>query len=408
MALTIRNHAGASTSVTLDTLPWPQSHLDHLISTALDRLAGTGGDHFVLDTLLNYLSTHLIPVISRTIPPASPGSVPPTLVLMPTGSLHRIPLHAIPWPSPDGQPSSSSRLADVARVSYAATPDVLVLRAREASRDASAQPPASTHSNPAGIATVAPGLADAPGAHVPDLTVALALATAHLPGARVATRSLASRHAVLAGAVLAGASLALVATHGRAGGPDGGPDGALRSGLLLHSGQPTTSPDGSPDAPDTDASWVSARELLARLPLDGTRHVQLLACSTHADDPAPGDELAGLISAFLVRGAASVAGTLWPVNELPACLVGWWIASATASGASPASAFHDAIFRLRHATPSSITATLLDLRPASATDPHARDAVDRSLASLASLHPHAHPFSHPAHWAAYVFHGNPR
>ena len=327
---------------------------------------------------------------------------------MPTGSLHRIPLHAIPWPSPDGQPSSSSRLADVARVSYAATPDVLVLRAREASRDASAQSPASTHSNPAGIATVAPGLADAPGAHVPDLTVALALATAHLPGARVATRSLASRHAVLAGASLAGASLALVATHGRAGGPDGGPDGALRSGLLLHSGQPTTSPDGSPDgSPDTDASWVSARELLARLPLDGTRHVQLLACSTHADDPAPGDELAGLISAFLVRGAASVAGTLWPVNELPACLVGWWIASATASGASPASAFHDAIIRLRHATPSSISATLLDLRPASATDPHARDAVDRSLASLASLHPHAHPFSHPAHWAAYVFHGNP-
>ena len=184
-----------------------------------------------------------------------------------------------------------------------------------------------------------------------------------------------------------------------------------RPGLLLHSGQLTTILDGSPDAradaSDTDASWVSARELLARLPLDGTRHVQLLACSTHADDPAPGDELAGLISAFLVRGAASVAGTLWPVNELPACLVGWWIASATASGASPASAFHDAITRLRHATPSTITATLLELRPASATDPHARDAVDRSLASLASLHPHAQPFSHPAHWAPYVLHGSP-
>ena len=411
VALTIRNHAGASTSVTLDTLPWPRRDLDHLISTALDRLAGTG-DGFVLDTLLHRLATHLVPVISRAFPTATPGNVPPTLILMPTGALHRIPLHAIPWPSPDGQPSSSSRLADVARVSYAATPDVLVLRAREASRDASAQPPASPPINPAGIATVAPGLADAPGAHVPDLTVALALATADLPGARVATRSLASRHAVLAGASLAGASLALVATHGRAGGPDGGPDGALRSGLLLHSGQLPTILDGSPDAradaSDTDASWVSARELLARLPLDGTRHVQLLACSTHADDPAPGDELAGLISAFLVRGAASVAGTLWPVNELPACLVGWWIASATASGASPASAFHDAITRLRHATPSTITATLLELRPASATDPHARDAVDRSLASLASLHPHSQPFSHPAHWAPYVLHGSPR
>ena len=156
-----------------------------------------------------------------------------------------------------------------------------------------------------------------------------------------------------------------------------------------------------------DATWLTAREMLARLPLDGTRHVQLLACETHADSPAPGDELAGLVSTFLIRGAASVAGTLWPVNEVAACLVGWWLARAIADGATPANAFHGAIYRLRHAMPGDIVEALQQMRPAATSDNAALAAVDACRDQVLRTPPHWRPFESPVHWAAYVFHGDP-
>ncbi|MBU6290173.1 MAG: CHAT domain-containing protein, partial [Chloroflexi bacterium] len=301
-------------TVTVDSLPWPAGKVGAVelaISSPRDGPIPDGDD---LERLLRDLGGDLGLVIARTLGPLTTPNRRPSLVLMPTGTLHRVPFHAIPWMADGTTWDGTTRLADVARVSYVATPDVLVLRAREAARGLDLGEPAENHETaPAGpevarttLAAVAPGVADASGGQVPDLTVALAHATAQLvpseSRARVTTRARATRHALLGQAALAGVGLALVATHGRAGEETGG----RQSGLLLHADHGALPEVGQADLGDArgtgpQGTWVTAREMLARLPLEGTRHVQLLACETHADSPAPGDELAGLVSTFLIR-----------------------------------------------------------------------------------------------------------
>ncbi|MBU6290109.1 MAG: CHAT domain-containing protein, partial [Chloroflexi bacterium] len=326
--ITVNGHSNPNlqpTEVDLTTMPRSRGDTVRRVRRAI---AGVNdGDDEALLRLLYEFGIALGPIIFRVIGHMQLRRVMPSLVIMPTGSLHRFPFHAVPWMADGESWDGTTCLADVARISYAATPDVLVLRAREATRDQdSGRSFRESHgtvqampTNPrAMIAAVAPGIADVPGGHAPDLTVALTLATAQLvPNAsrvRVATRAAASRRSVIGESALAGADLALVATHGRAGEVTGG----HRSGLLMHADRSDELDEGTKQTRylgDTraDATWLTAREMLARLPLDGTRHVQLLACETHADSPAPGDELAGLVSTFLIRGAASVAGTLWPV-----------------------------------------------------------------------------------------------
>jgi CHAT domain-containing protein len=411
---------GHDPTVTVDRLPWPAGKV-----AAVEAAVSPPGDDALpdnrgLERLLRDLGGDLGPLIKKALDPAALGNGRPSLILMPTGALHRVPFHAIPWMADGATWDGTTRLADVARVSYVATPDVLVLRAREAARGPALGALADTHeTTPARpevaqttLAAVAPGVADVSGERVPNLTVALAHATTRLvprgSQALVTTRARATRHAVLGQAALAGVDIALVATHGRAGEDTGG----RRSGLLLHADHGASPGVGQADLGDArgtgpEGTWVTARELLTRLPLDGTRHVQLLACETHADGPAPGDELAGLVSTFLIRGAASVAGTLWAVNEVAACLVGWWLTRAVADGATPVNAFHGAVDRLRHARPGDIVEALDHMRPATTTDEAALAAVDACRAHYRSCTPDWQPFASPVHWAAYVFHGNP-
>src|SRR5205807_95291 len=85
-----------------------------------------------------------------------------SLILVPTGALHRFPLHALPWPSED------VRLMDLYSVSYAMSADVFALSGR--------RPAAST-----GLAALAPSLS-AGNADPPTTTLALAAALSALAG----------------------------------------------------------------------------------------------------------------------------------------------------------------------------------------------------------------------------------
>ena len=446
----------AMASVDISDAQW-SSITEQALTTAAD-LGGTDPTALTqlthdLERALRGISDRVIPVIaplleaatgreellSRDREPASPH-----LVLVPTGAMHRLPLHALPWaPRGISRWDRETRLTDRYAVTYANMADVLPLvTSRKVVTD--------------GIASLAPGLGLRVGDEAPHATVALAAALARVaderssngetmaqtvqrstlrPGLRdTAMRSIsritghvslrvredASRDAILTQACLAGKRFGFVATHGRAG-------GLIDSGLLVHSGRsmpdrPTTflnealTADRNQDAHPGDYSegtWVTSAELLARMDLGGVDHLQLLACSTHADDPAPGDHLSGLLTSLLIRGTRSVGGTLWPVDEVAAVLVGWHIGSALILGeTNKADALRVATRWLRNATPSEVAEVLTHLGKAlmnvlPVNDP-AHEAVQALASRFASLEfGDARPFAELAHWAPYVIHGAP-
>lgn len=91
--------------------------------------------------------------------------------------------------------------------------------------------------------------------------------------------------------------------------------------------------------------------------------VVLSACESGLADEGDGDELVGLVRAFLVAGAARVVASLWPVDDAQAARQMQHFHAALVAGASPAAALRDAQRRLRATAP------------------------------------------HPAHWAAFTVHG---
>ncbi len=259
---------------------------------------GLPGAGATLDAALLKLARALYPALAPLLPPFDPER-PATLVMAPTGALHRLPLHACPWPDP------ARRVLDGYVVSYATTADVLLLASRK---------PAT----PAGVAALAPGLPSAAGR--PPLVGSLveACVLAQQGGASPLLRRRANLAALLREHGAARKRWVLLATHGRAGGRH-----AARSGLLFY------------DEQGQEPVWLSAAEILGRLDLEGAEHLGVTACSTHADDAAPGDRLAGLLRALLYRGARSVQATLWPVRDDAALLVSAWTWEQLLAGGRP-------------------------------------------------------------------------
>lgn len=382
------------------TLPWPGATISQWVDATFPSHRDGFPDPFVLDKVLNRIGKDLAPVLDALLPRCHNCSTQ-GLVIVPTGPLHRLPLHAIPWPDHTGDASpeaGSARLSDGVCVTYAVTPDVIVLADRRNLVPQLQIGLPSEASNSASAVAFAPGLAEREGSRPCDLAVALALATHNSallrdaltdPPHSIHIRADASRSTLIDRSALAGHGSALVATHGRAGG--------ARSGLLLH-------PD--PPNPTNTGSWISASDLLAQLPLDGTGHLQLLACSTHADPSSPGDDFTGLLATFLIRGARSVGATLWPVSELAAVLIGWKLAEGLRSGTAPSLALSRATAYLQHATAKEIIGTLRTIRSLVPQNEPANAAIDREILALLPL-PAYPPFAHPAWWAPFVLHGLP-
>lgn len=313
----------------------------------------------------------------------------PKLVVIPSGSLHRVPFHALPLPfSRRPEWHAGTRLCDAFAVSYAAIADLLPFTAARGS-------------STTGLTTFAPGVAETPGGAGPERTVAMAAALASLSGSVSYLRAEATHDALLSAGCLAGAQVAIVATHGRAG-TSFGPS---RSGLLVHPG--TTVPtQREPSRPA--GTWVTTAEITSLLPLHLTGHLQLLACSTHADDPQPGDHLVGLLTALIVRGSRSVGATLWNVHEVPAILVGWLIGS---SDAPPQTALLAAVGWLRIATVSDILHVVTEIQSRAITvlppDDPACAVMRSTIHSLASIPQDSVPFHRTFSWAPFVLHGLP-
>ena len=350
--------------------------------------------------ILNGLSKHLIPALASVITdwmPATQGAVGPTgqslrnLIFVPTGHLHRIPLHALPITpqlpgSPFGSPAGE-RLIDRFAISYASTSDILPRAHRRTA-------------SPDGVAAVAPGACDRDGSHAPHMAVGMAQAIASRAGSRAIVRGDATIDAVTNGRVLAGRRLGFIATHGRPArrGSD------AQAGILLHDGDLLTD----------HGSWLVASRIIVEMHLHGVDHLQLLACETHANDPESGDHLSGLLTSIIMRGARSVGGTLWKVDETKAICVGWWLAEALRTGATDkATAMRTATLRLRDATSSEIAGALRDilavLADAPATDVRSIMTIREKIATLEEQPARGlHSVDDKIHeWAPYVLHGAP-
>ena len=90
----------------------------------------------------------------------------------------------------------------------------------------------------------------------------------------------------------------------------------LNAHLLLYTGRGRESDrnvscDGSHDK---DA-MLSAEDIIDRVKLREGAHVNLIACESGVSYPAPGDDLLGLLSAIFLAGARSACTTLWPVSS---------------------------------------------------------------------------------------------
>jgi len=355
-----------------------QAALAALVERALPKAAGgltaIGG---TLDMVLEQLAKALYPAIAPQLPAPDPDN-PASLVLVPTGALHRLPLHALPWPD------RRQRLLDGYAVSYASSADVLVL---------ASQKRAAT----AGLVALAPGLSDLPdGSGLPDRPVGRELAGALAEAAAVAgasgqalLRTRASLRALLEAKVAQDMRWVVLGTHGLAGGPE-----HARSGLLLY------------DEAELHGVWLTAQEIMARLPLEGVEHAGLGACSAHALDPTPGDRLAGLVRALLYRGARSVGATLWPVRDDAAALVGAWTFEALLGGEQDkARALRSAVQHLRRCSGTKAAAELRRLAESLPEGDPARAAVEAMASELAGQQ---RPFGLTADWAPFVLHGAPR
>ncbi|MFZ4385858.1 MAG: CHAT domain-containing protein, partial [Chloroflexota bacterium] len=222
-----------------------------------------------LPHVLQVLSSRLMPAFAEVVPgwDRAVGSGPgvlgadtpaePThrLVIVPTGHLHRFPLHAMPI-NPDSQRGAVDVcLNDRFVISYASTTDILPRANR---RVASAD----------GVATVAPGVGTGTEGSETHIAVAFAQALAARNRGTAVVRNKATHQAVTTGSVLAGKRLGFVATHGR-------PGRETKAGILLHSGE----------AADTSGQWLVASDIVANLRLEDVDHLQLIACETHADNP---------------------------------------------------------------------------------------------------------------------------
>lgn len=150
--------------------------------------------------------------------------------------------------------------------------------------------------------------------------------------------------------------------------------------------------------------WLTVREILAEIELDGCRWVMLSACETGVTDvEQTPEEAIGQVAAFQMAGAACVMAALWAIPDRSTALFTAKVYEEhLAGGCAPAQAVRRAVLWLKE-----LPATALD-------DLLAWDGVERGLsprfaeltttAKAQDLRPDAaaeRPFASPLHWAAF-------
>lgn len=203
----------------------------------------------------------------------------PSLVLVPTGSLGLLPLHAA-WVEDSSRPTGRRYVIDEAAVSYAAS-----ARARLAALTAAAR---------VGPADGALGIAEPTPVKLlplPHAQYEVDRVLAHFPRSETIAGPAATRAAVLA--ALDEYPVAHLACHGLVDLRE-----PMRSALAM-----------------AEDGWLSLRNILEHR-LDSTRLVVLSACETGAYGGPALDETVGLPTGLIGAGAAGVIGSLFSVPDV--------------------------------------------------------------------------------------------
>ena len=175
----------------------------------------------------------------------------------------------------------------------------------------------------------------------------------------------------------------------------------LASGLILSNGERLT-----------------LSNVLARSSLETTRLVTLSACQTAITDwnYLP-EEAIGLPSGFLQAGAPAVIGSLWSVNDLSTALLmikfyEFHLGDGVTEGKNrmdPACALRQAQLWLRDVTNQELTELFNYYERATTSPPgDSFTAYDRAKEEYRENnihHPNDRPFDHPYYWAAFAFYG---
>ena len=150
---------------------------------------------------------------------------------------------------------------------------------------------------------------------------------------------------------------------------------------------------------------LTAAEILEGLRLEAEL-VTLSACESGVSRVARGDELLGLVRAFISAGAPSLVVTQWKVEEVSTRIAMQRFHQNLAAGQGKAAALHDAQLYLRDLSLAELRAVLTGYG-------HTEAEVEAQVSRLARSEPRrgeadddTRVFAHPHFWAPFILVGN--
>jgi CHAT domain-containing protein len=156
----------------------------------------------------------------------------------------------------------------------------------------------------------------------------------------------------------------------------------------------------------SDSQWLTLADLFARSTLKDTRLVVLSACQTAVTDfnNLP-EEAVGLPAGFLRAGVPGVIGSLWPINDLStAPLMKEFYRLHLIERQGIAAALRGAQRWLRGATAQKMALAEYWAQVYQASQGSRRRDAFRAM-RFYRANPESCPFEHPYHWAAFTCHG---
>lgn len=147
---------------------------------------------------------------------------------------------------------------------------------------------------------------------------------------------------------------------------------------------------------------LTAQEVIDHLRLSGAL-VTLSACASGLSRVRRGDELYGLVRAFMIAGATALVVTQWRVDERAAYLLVSRFYELLREGHDPATALHRAQWHLRTLKAEELQQTLTTLLAGRASLPSAlRADLSHWQAQLQIQPAESQPFDEPYYWAPFI------
>lgn len=144
---------------------------------------------------------------------------------------------------------------------------------------------------------------------------------------------------------------------------------------------------------------LSARAIMHNLTLRPSL-VSLSACTSGLTQVVPGDELLGMLRAWLYAGATTVVCALWDASDIVARLVMEHFYQALSAGRSPGVAFRDAVVTVRHLSGCALAEIFADWAHADTTL-----AQKPALPEIHSAQYDLYPYADPKVWASFMLIG---